>query len=83
LIGKPVRTEIFYREDIRTMLQAIDEANGALMMQLQGRHDVSEYRAGFAAAVQAVATAFDVSLEPQGPVVIHMDHQLVSGFGSE
>lgn len=83
MIGQPVRTEIFYREDIRTLLQAIDEANSALLKQLQGQHQVSAYRAGFAAAVQAVATAFDVSLEPQTPMIIHMDHQLLSGFGSE
>ena len=59
------------------MLQAIDEANGALMEQLQGQQQLAAYRAGFVAAIQAVATAFDVYLEPRTPVVIQVERPLL------
>ena len=61
----PVRTEIFLREDIKNVLRAIDGANQALAAHVP-MHDVTVYRAGFAAALDAVATAFDVRLDPAG-----------------
>jgi hypothetical protein len=57
-----VRSEVFLREDIKNMLRAIDGANQGLAAHLPV-HDVTIYRAGFAAALQAVATAFDVRLD--------------------
>lgn len=56
------RTEVFWREDIRSILQAIDQANVALTAQLP-LAQVAIYRAGFAAALQAVALSFDVALD--------------------
>lgn len=43
------------------MLRSIDQANRELAIHLPVR-EVLIYRAGFAAAVQAMATAFDVTL---------------------
>ncbi len=56
------RTHIFWREDIRSVLAALDGANLALTSNLPLR-EVGIYRAGFAAAIQAMASAFDVQLD--------------------
>ena len=84
MIRQPVRTETYYREDVRTMLQAIDDVNRSLLElePLHGQQQMAAYRAGFAAAVQAIATAFDVSLEPSAPMVIQVERQLLDGYRS-
>ncbi len=64
--SSPPRTHIFWREDIRNVLKAIDQANVALTAHLPVAQ-VAIYRAGFSAALQAVATSFDVSLDTPPP----------------
>ena len=52
---------IWFRDGIRDMLLAIDEAN----LDMVSRFDAPEvriYRHGFAAAISAVATAFGIKL---------------------
>ena len=56
-----LRTETFLREDIRSLLSALSFANSARPHGFDA--EASEhYHAGFEAAVQAVAMAFDVPL---------------------
>jgi hypothetical protein len=63
-----IQSEVFLREDIRNILRAIDRANSAAPASLEtGQAELAAYRAGFAAAVQAVATAFDLSVEQHLP----------------
>jgi hypothetical protein len=57
-----VRNEIFFREDIRSLLCSVDRANAALAVHLPTTQ-VAIYRAGFVAALEAVAAAFDVRLD--------------------
>ena len=64
--SSPPRTHIFWREDIRNVLKAIDQANIALTAHLPVAQ-VAIYRAGFSAALQAVATSFDVDLDTPPP----------------
>lgn len=61
-----VRTEVFLREDIQNVLRAISSANRALAARLPIA-EVTIYRAGFNAAMQAVAEAFDVILDSPFP----------------
>ncbi len=67
----PVRTEVFWREDIQSILRAIDRANASLAAHLP-LAEVAIYRAGFAAALQAVATSFDVRLESAPPAMFDL-----------
>ncbi len=60
----PIRTEVFWRDDIESILRAIDLANGALAVNLPVR-EVEIYRAGFRAALTAAAEAFAVKLDGQ------------------
>lgn len=55
------RAELWLRVDIRNILRAIDHAGAAL--ERIPAHDAAVYRAGYRAALQAVALAFDVKLE--------------------
>lgn len=57
------RSELFLREDVRNILRAIDHA-GAVLEAIPS-HDVAVYRAGYRAALAAVAVAFDVRLEAE------------------
>ncbi|MBC7232528.1 MAG: hypothetical protein H5T68_04720 [Chloroflexi bacterium] len=52
------------KQDIQQILQAIDKANASLAINLPITQ-VAIYRAGFSAAMQAVATAFGVVLDSQ------------------
>ncbi len=61
-----IRHEVFFREDIRNLLRAIDSANAALAVHLP-TSQVAIYRAGFVAALQAVALALDVRLDIRAP----------------
>lgn len=59
-----IRSEVFSREDIQNILRAIDSANRALAVHLP-LAEVGIYRAGFTAAMEAVAAAFDIGLGSQ------------------
>jgi len=61
-----IRHEVFFREDIKNLLRAIDSANAALAVHLP-TSQVAIYRAGFVAALQAVALALDVRLDVRAP----------------
>ncbi len=54
-------SDVFIKEDVRSVLQALLATNETLG-QMAGA-DVQQYRHGFAAAIAAVATAFDIKLE--------------------
>lgn len=54
-------SDVFVKEDIRSVLQALLATNETLA-QMAGA-DVQQYRYGFSAAVAAVATAFDIKLQ--------------------
>jgi hypothetical protein len=60
------------------LLQALADADSGSPNQLEGQQTAA-YRAGFTAALQAVATAFDVSLERRPPIRLQADQRLVSG----
>lgn len=55
-------SDVFLKEDVRSVLQAILITNDMLARQLPN-DNVQTYRAGFSAAIAAVATAFDINLE--------------------
>ena len=61
VIERRIQSEVFLRHDIESILEAIDGANAELAAQIPGP-DVEIYRAGFTAALRAVATAFHISL---------------------
>ncbi len=52
-------SDVFVKEDIRSVLQALLATNETLG-QMVG---AIEYRKGFASAIAAVATAFDIKLQ--------------------
>ena len=54
-------SDVFLKEDVRSVLQALLATNETLA-QMAGA-DVQQYRYGFSAAVAAVATAFDIKLQ--------------------
>ena len=54
-------SDVFVKEDLRSVLQALLATNETLA-QMAGA-DVQQYRYGFSAAVAAVATAFDIKLQ--------------------
>ena len=54
-------SDVFVKEDIRSVLQALLATNETLATMVGA--DVQQYRYGFAAAIAAVATAFDIKLE--------------------
>ena len=59
----PIQSEVFLKQDIAHILHGIDRANADLATNLPVA-EVAIYRAGFLAAIEAVAAAFDVALEP-------------------
>ena len=65
-MNHPVRgSDVFLKEDVRSILQAILITNDMLARQIPVG-DVQTYRAGFSTAIVAVATAFDISLDQRG-----------------
>lgn len=58
-----VRSEVFVRGDIENILRAVERANEALAAQLPAG-EAASYRAGFSAALRAVAAGFGISLDP-------------------
>lgn len=57
-----ITSEVFLRDDVENIMKAVDRANASLVNHLP-MEEVAIYRAGFVAAMQAMAAAFDVSLE--------------------
>lgn len=54
-------SDVFLKEDVRSVLQAILITNDMLARQLPST-EIQTYRAGFSAAIAAVAMAFDIRL---------------------
>jgi len=54
-------SDVFVKEDIRSVLQALLATNETLA-QIAGA-DVQQYRYGYGAAIAAVAAAFDIKLQ--------------------
>ena len=65
-----ITSEVFLRDDVENILKAVDRANASLVNHLP-MEEVAIYRAGFVAAMQAMAAAFDVSLEQHEPEFEH------------
>jgi len=57
MIGQPVRTEIFYREDIRGVLEGILSASAT---------SPALYRIGFLNAIRAMCKAYNVQISGLG-----------------
>lgn len=55
-------SDVFVKEDIRSVLQALLATNETLAQQIQSA-DIQNYRYGFSAAIAAVAAAFDIKLQ--------------------
>lgn len=62
-----LQSQAFLRADLENLLRAIRRTNEALVSHLADR-DVQAYRLGFDAALEAVATALNVRLDPFEPV---------------
>ena len=63
---------IFFRDGIRDILLAIDEAN-LEACRLRDDPEVRIYRMGFAAAVRAMATAFGIEWpKVRGPFILEI-----------
>lgn len=59
-------SDVFLKEDVRCMLQAILATNEELARQFADPA-VQTYRHGFSAAIAAVAVAFNITLETTVP----------------
>ena len=68
-------SDVFLKEDVRSILQSILMTNEMLARQLPAG-EVQTYRAGFCAAIAAVATAFDISLDPRRNGALRMERDL-------
>ena len=55
-------SDVFVKEDVRSVLQALLATNETLAQQMPGA-DIQHYRYGFSAAIAAVATAFEIKLQ--------------------
>lgn len=55
-------SDVFIKEDVRSVLQALLATNETLAQMMQ-TPDIQNYRYGYAAAIAAVAAAFDIKLE--------------------
>jgi len=64
MIQHKIRSEVFLREDIQSILRAINAANAELAARVANQ-ETEVYRAGFVDALQAVATALHVRLSSQ------------------
>lgn len=53
----------YFPDEVENILRAVDSANHCFAANVS-THEAELYRAGFRAALQAVATAFDVRLDP-------------------
>ncbi len=53
----------WFPDEVQAIIRAVDSANHCIAANVPV-HDAQLYRAGFRAALQAVATAFDVRLDP-------------------
>jgi hypothetical protein len=59
-----VRSEVFLRENLISLLAAIAAAQSDLAQRLEGR-EAQVYTAGFIAALRAVATALGIDFRPE------------------
>jgi len=59
-------SDVFIKEDVRSVLQALLATNETLAGMVGD--SVASYRTGFAAAILATATAFDIKLERPDPL---------------
>ena len=66
---KNLRTEVWLRQDLLSLLKSLDKANACLADKLPGR-EVALFRAGFRAALEAVAEAIDMQLPPAAKVTV-------------
>ena len=57
----PVQTEVWLRHDLMSLLKSIDKANACVGYHKAGP-EAAHFRAGFRAAIEAVAVAIDVPL---------------------
>jgi hypothetical protein len=64
--AREIRSEVFLRHDIQSILSAIYLANQELARTMP-QPETAMYRAGFEAAIRAVATAFHVAPMPHPP----------------
>jgi hypothetical protein len=55
-------SDVFLKEDVRSILQALLVTNEMMATQVAG-NEAQPYRSGFTAAIAAVATAFDITLD--------------------
>ena len=54
-------SDVFIKEDVRSILRALLATNERMASEMQ-TPDAQQYRRGFAVAIAAVATAFDIDL---------------------
>jgi hypothetical protein len=67
MVQPRARTQIYWRDDIESIMRSIDRSNAQLVAALP-LEQVTIYRAGFRGALQAVATAVGVNLDsPDAP----------------
>ena len=55
-------SDVFIKEDLRSVLQALLDTNETITKQMISS-DIQDYYYGFSAAITAVAAAFDIKLE--------------------
>ena len=66
----PVRTEVWLRQDLLSLLRSVDKASACICDHLDS-HDVALFRAGFRAAIEAMAEGLDVGPLAPAPRVAH------------
>ena len=59
----PVRSQVWLRQDLCSLLNSVDKANSCIGDNVDSR-EVALFRAGFRAALEAVAVAIDVPMAP-------------------
>ena len=80
-----LRHEVIFREEIRTLLESLDQANAALTRNLPSPQ-VAVFRAGWVSALQAVAAAYAIpaNLGSSHPTFqLHHPPQLTPRDGDE
>ena len=59
----PVRSQVWLRQDLCSVLNSIDKANSCIGDSVNSR-EVALFRAGFRAGLESVAVAIDVPMAP-------------------
>ena len=60
--GDAARSEVFLREDLGAILEAIDSSNRMMALAVHSQ-EANIFRAGFSSALQAIAKACHIDLE--------------------